>query len=130
MSDYYNDSPSNDLDFLTSDSQAYIKVGNIELKKSIDTISGSNLVINEWVRRFENISTRYPQIIPLINPIKQSLLKSFKVESNIASVLQRALDDYPNIEMTKFEILIEKLVNQRMSIAEDRVNLISKLSFN
>ena len=130
LSDYYKDTPSDELSFLTSDALAYIRVGNAELEKGKEIINASNLFLNEWTREQKIKLAKFPQFTKSLNLVKNNYVKSFEVENNIANVLQGALTNYPDIEIDKFEILLDEFVNQRLALQQEQANLISKFRFN
>jgi tetratricopeptide (TPR) repeat protein len=127
MGEFFNDNSSSELDYLTGDSQAYIRIAKIELGKGQDIVNSSNLVINNWVSKQRDAFSKFPQHITTFELMGQSLTKSFEVENNVISVLEAIISEYPNVEnLDKIDILLGELMNQRLSLQKKRAGLLSK----
>ncbi len=126
VSDFIADTPSNELEFLTGDSQAYIKIAKAELTKGQDIINASDLVINDWVNKQRITYSDYPQYLKTFELMGKSLAKSFEVENNIVLLLQGLISEYPNVEsLDKFDILLDKFIDERMELQDDRTRLLT-----
>lgn len=127
LSEFFSNSPSNELDYLTGDSQAYIRIAEIELSKGRDIVNSSNLVINTWVSKQRVNFSKLPQNIKIFELLGQSLTKSFEVEKNVIDVIQVLISEYPNVEsIDKADILLGEFMDQRMSFQQERARLLSK----
>ena len=125
--EYFGDSSTYEFDFLTEDSQAYIRVAEIEIGRAKNVIDASNLVIENWIleirRKFP--SRVPPSYIKTFDSMAESLKKSFKVENDILLALQLIISTYPNIDIDTLDVLLGELVNKRMSLQKERLKLLS-----
>ena len=127
ISEFFNDNPSSELDYLTGDSQAYIRIAKIELEKGQDIVNSSNLIINNWVSKQRDEFSKFPQHITTFELLGKSLAKSFEVENNVIAVLESLISEYPNVDnLDKVDILLGEFMDQRSNFQLERARILSK----
>lgn len=114
-----------DLEYMTSDSYAFIKVAKISLRNGLETISMGLDTAKTWRSNNKAVFKNYPG---WVDSALKFFNESFNNERQILQILNLLLEKFPSDEgYDAAHLMIQSLIKKRIDLENKRTHLVGSM---